>query len=139
MSLEQALTTKGRGGQRVSRAFLKMMSGEPLTEEDIIEAERLGYEAMKGVEEEEKRLKFLNDPNLSKYMTPAEKRYEISKIMGRRRGGPVLTLAGGMNVSAGGGRSERSSGGSKAVSPRQMKKLEETAWNMPASNFRNYA
>jgi hypothetical protein len=123
---------------QVSRAFLKMMSGEPLTREEIEEADRLGYEELKVTEEEDKRLAFLSDPNKSKYMTPAEKRYEISKIMGRRRGGPVLTLAGGMNVSAGGG-SARSSRGSKAASPKQMKQLEELAWNMPSSNFRNYA
>jgi hypothetical protein len=115
-----------------------MMSGEPLTQEDIEEADRLGFEQMKMREEEDKRIKFLNDPNLSKFMSPAERRYEISEIMGRRRGGPVLSLAGGMNVSAGGG-SARSSRGSKAASPKQMKQLEELAWNMPASNFSTYA
>jgi hypothetical protein len=118
---------------------MKMMQGEPLTQEEIDEAERLGFEEMKMREQENKRLADLNDPNRMKFLTPEERRYEISKIMARRPGGPVIGLAGGMNVSAGGGRSERSSGGSKAVSPRQMKKLEETAWNMPASNFSNYA
>jgi hypothetical protein len=93
------MTPRGRQDPRspqVSRAFMKMMQGEPLTQEEIEEADRLGYEEMKMREEENKRLAELNDPNKTKFMNPAEKRYEVSKIMARRPGGPVANIWAGL-------------------------------------------
>ena len=78
----------------VARAYQKMMQNEPLTRDEEMALDERGFQQMKKTEKEEERLRFLSDPNKSKGMSAAEKRYETSKIWGGRRGGPVAFLAG---------------------------------------------
>jgi len=127
---------------QVAMAYKRMMQGVEISPEQRSALDESGFREMRKMEKDEERLRFLSDQNKSKGMSAAEKRYETSKIWGGRRGGPVAGLAGGYNISARQGEgdgSEKSSTKARLASPRQMKKIEEMAWNMPASNFSNYA